>query len=63
MYDGMYEEVSDHGPHVVRFMSGTRIVQLIFADLSGNCMKPYRGKYQGQKAVTGSMIHFDEEEK
>lgn len=41
--------------------AGTRIGQLVFAQLDRDALNPYRGKYQGQKGATGSRIHLDHE--
>lgn len=39
--------------------SGTRVGQLVFAQLDQNALNPYRGKYQGQKGATGSRVYLD----
>ncbi len=39
----------------------TRIGQLVFCRMNGNCEKPYKGKYQKQNDVTGSLINLDTE--
>jgi dCTP deaminase len=45
----------------IELISGRRIGQLVFAQLDESAENPYRGKYQGQRAATGSRIHLDEE--
>jgi dCTP deaminase len=40
---------------------GRRIGQLVFAQLDKDALNPYRGKYQGQRGVTGSRIYLDTE--
>ena len=39
--------------------AGTRIAQLVFAQLDRHCAKPYSGKYQGQVGTTESRINLD----
>ena len=41
--------------------SGKRVGQLVFAELDGECIQPYNGKYQFQRGATGSRIYQDEE--
>lgn len=45
----------------MRIEAGRRICQLVIAQADGVVEKPYRGKYQGQRATTGSRIHMDSE--
>lgn len=45
----------------IELQSGRRIGQLVFAQLDGRALAPYRGKYQGQRGATGSRIYLDEE--
>ena len=40
---------------------GKRVGQLVFAELDGECIQPYNGKYQFQRGATGSRIYQDEE--
>lgn len=41
--------------------AGTRIAQLVFAEMTEACDKPYNGKYQGQIGATESRIHQDKD--
>lgn len=43
----------------VKLTSGVRICQLVFAKLDQIAMRPYRGKYQGQRNATGSRVSLD----
>ena len=43
----------------IRLIPGTKVGQIIFAELDGCCEKPYNGKYQGQIKTTGSKIYED----
>ena len=43
----------------IRLIPGTKVGQIIFAELDAPCQKPYSGKYQGQKETTGSKIYED----
>ncbi len=45
----------------IELKAGRRVGQLVFAELDGAAMHPYRGKYQGQKGATGSRICLDSE--
>lgn len=45
----------------IELQSGHRVGQLVFAKLDNMALKPYRGKYQGQKGATGSRIFLDAE--
>lgn len=45
----------------MRIEAGRRICQLVIAMADRAVENPYRGKYQGQRAVTGSRIHMDSE--
>jgi len=38
-----------------------RICQLVFAKLDGPPLRPYSGKYQGQRGVVPSKIYLDYE--
>lgn len=33
--------------------------QLVFAEMDDTALKPYNGKYQGQKGATGSRVYMD----
>ena len=45
----------------VKLIAGVRICQMIFAKLDQVADNPYRGKYQGQRNATGSMVSQDKE--
>ncbi len=45
----------------IELCAGRRIGQLVFAKLDTNAKTPYRGKYQGQRGATGSLIQLDNE--
>ena len=45
----------------IELQYGRRIGQLVFAQLDKDALNPYRGKYQGQRGVTGSRIYLDTE--
>ncbi len=45
----------------IKLIAGKRIGQLVFAKLDTSADTPYKGKYQGQKGVTGSRVHMDSE--
>lgn len=45
----------------IELKTGRRIGQLVFAELDGNALHPYNGKYKGQKGATGSRIFLDKD--
>lgn len=45
----------------IELQAGRRIGQLVFAQMDQPALHPYRGKYQGQRGATGSMVYLDEE--
>jgi len=45
----------------IELKAGRRVGQLVFAQLDGDALNPYRGKYQGQRNATGSLIQLDAE--
>ncbi len=45
----------------IELQAGRRVGQLVFAQLDRDAEKPYRGKYQGQRSATGSLIQLDED--
>ncbi len=47
----------------IELKAGRRIGQLVFAQLDDNALRPYRGKYQGQRGATGSRVYLDYEAK
>ena len=47
----------------IQLKAGRRVGQLVFAKMDACALKPYRGKYQGQRGATGSRIFLDPENK
>lgn len=45
----------------IELKAGRRVGQLVFAQLDCDAIKPYNGKYQGQRNATGSRIQLDED--
>lgn len=45
----------------IELKAGRRVGQLVFAKMDFPALKPYRGKYQGQRGATGSRIFMDTE--
>ncbi len=45
----------------IRLDSGWRICQIVFHKMDQKTTNPYKGKYQGQKGVTGTRISEDKE--
>ncbi len=43
----------------IQLTAGRRICQLVFCRMDQAALNPYRGKYQGQRVTTGSLIHMD----
>ena len=43
----------------IELKAGRRVGQLVFAELDDTALKPYNGKYQGQKGATGSRVYMD----
>ena len=43
----------------IELNAGRRVGQLVFAQLDDHALKPYRGKYQGQRGATGSKVFLD----
>lgn len=43
----------------INIKSGTRVGQLVFAQMDYSAKNPYKGKYQGQTGATGSRIYQD----
>ena len=43
----------------IRIYAGVNIGQVYYQPLKGECLKPYRGKYQGNKGVQASMMYKD----
>lgn len=44
----------------IELQSGWRVGQLVFAQMDDMALKPYQGKYQGQKGATGSRAFMDQ---
>lgn len=47
----------------IELEKGRRICQLVFGKMDATALKPYRGKYQGQKRSVGSRVFRDSEAK
>lgn len=47
----------------IRIYPNMRICQIVIAKMTTDALRPYRGKYQGQRGVTGSMSYLDNENK
>ena len=47
----------------IELKAGRRVGQLVFAEMDGPALHPYRGKYQGQRGATGSKAFLDREKK
>ena len=45
----------------IELKAGRRVGQLVFAEMDGRALAPYRGKYQGQRGSTGSRVFLDRE--
>ena len=45
----------------IELTAGRRVGQLVFARMDAPALKPYDGKYQGQRGATGSRVYLDEE--
>lgn len=45
----------------IELKAGRRVGQLVFAEMDQAARNPYRGKYQGQKGATGSLVFMDSE--
>lgn len=43
----------------IELQAGRRIGQLVFAKMDQEALRPYRGKYQGQRGAVGSKIYLD----
>lgn len=43
----------------IQLKSGRRVCQLVFCKLDQPVFSSYKGKYQGQRRATGSLIHED----
>lgn len=43
----------------IELKAGRRVGQLVFAEMDDISMKPYNGKYQGQRGATGSRVYMD----
>lgn len=43
----------------IELKAGRRVGQLVFAEMDDTALKPYNGKYQGQKGATGSRVYMD----
>ncbi len=45
----------------IELKAGRRVGQLVFAEMDQEALKPYSGKYQGQRGATGSLAFMDNE--
>ena len=45
----------------IKLQTGRRVGQLVFAQMDSEALRPYQGKYQGQRGATGSRVHLDQE--
>ena len=52
-------ELFNAGNHNIKLLAGTRVAQLVFAQMDNAAENPYNGKYQGQTGATGSKIYKD----
>lgn len=52
-------ELFNANRYAIELQSGHRIGQLVFARMAENALRPYAGKYQGQKGATGSRVFMD----
>ena len=43
----------------IELTAGRRVGQLVFARMDAAAMRPYNGKYQGQRGATGSKVFMD----
>ena len=46
----------------IELTAGRRVGQLVFARMDAPALKPYDGKYQGQRGATGSRVYLDAEQ-
>ncbi len=46
----------------IELTAGRRVGQLVFARMDAPALKPYNGKYQGQRGATGSRVYLDGEQ-
>ena len=52
-------ELFNASRYAIMIEAGTRICQLVFAQMDDEAENPYTGKYQNQIGATGSRIHMD----
>lgn len=52
-------ELFNASNYSIRLIPGTKVGQIIFAELDDRCKFPYVGKYQCQSITTGSKIYED----
>lgn len=45
----------------IELKAGRRVGQLVFAKMDGVALRPYNGKYQGQRGATGSRVFMDQD--
>ena len=46
----------------IELTAGRRVGQLVFARMDAPALRPYDGKYQGQRGATGSKVYLDKEQ-
>ena len=47
----------------IELTAGRRVGQLVFARMDAPALRPYDGKYQGQRGATGSRVFLDAEQR
>ena len=52
-------ELYNMSNHPIELISGARVAQLVFAQMDQEAENPYKGKYQGQKGATGTLLYKD----
>lgn len=52
-------ELYNMSNHPIELIAGSRVAQLVFAKMDQSAENPYRGKYQGQKGATGTLLYKD----
>ena len=45
----------------IELKAGRRVGQMVFAEMDAPALRPYQGKYQGQRGATGSRVYQDKE--
>ncbi|MBQ1432846.1 MAG: dCTP deaminase, partial [Ruminococcus sp.] len=47
----------------IELTAGRRVGQLVFAKMDDKALRPYDGKYQGQRGATGSRVFMDRDKR